>query len=651
MSSGHIKKRVDKRDKYRVLLTEVLPYEVPLWFTNDYYHDACTIGNHFNSRQPLGKMLQVHGSNQEFHVPFSYRVIRDEGGIRELSIMHPAVQLSVCEFYSKYSEVILHFCEKSEYSLRAPTSVACRFYESSSGDSTPTGVEEENAEKSYCSSFFKYSHFAFLYKFFESYSYHSLEKRYRCLCQVDVAKCFDSIYTHSISWAVKSKLFAKMNRKSYSFDSHFDRLMQKTNYQETNGILIGPEISRIFAEIIFQEIDSQLVNNLRNDKNHNALFVHKDYEFRRYVDDYFIFSSKKEITDAVVAELSCILADYKMHLNNQKQQYHIRPFVSPISLCKQALSREINRIFLNRFTNKDDKRLRKTHSPSHVANKYIIDIKCVVEHFDTSYKSISNYLLAIYTRKISDVLSKFDFESDDEDALTFMLLADLDVVFFCYCMDIRVRPTDWVAKFIQKVLFYTQGLSAENIYLIKKKIFDSGRQAIEIFRNISEKISFVEIQNILLALSLLGSDFTFQESYLIKLLKDLLDIEFQSQQCGYFMWVSFMIYIRDSTSHKSLRKSLIDCAVSRFNTDQHSLQSTELFLFFMDFMSCPWVEKSYKVNVLGIIRKQYTELPQRATKVNAFIHLFKGQRFFVDWNDDAWVAARLKKKKYSFAYR
>ena len=40
--------------------------------------------------------------------------------------------------------------------------------------------------------------------------------------------------------------------------------MQNLNYGETNGIVIGPEFSRIFAELILQEIDKSVKNILEN---------------------------------------------------------------------------------------------------------------------------------------------------------------------------------------------------------------------------------------------------------------------------------------------------------------------------------------------------------------------------------------------------
>ncbi|MFN8135210.1 MAG: hypothetical protein U0Z17_08290 [Bacteroidales bacterium] len=54
-----------------------------------------------------------------------------------------------------------------------------------------------------------------------------------------------------------------------------------------NGIVVGPEISRIFAEIILQNVDINVLNILEKEGRKYEV----DYEARRYVDDYFIFSN------------------------------------------------------------------------------------------------------------------------------------------------------------------------------------------------------------------------------------------------------------------------------------------------------------------------------------------------------------------------
>src|SRR5690606_17626594 len=114
----------------------------------------------------------------------------------------------------------------------------------------------------------------------------------------------------TISWALFNKAIIKDNiddsRKT--FGGEFDELMQKLNANETNGIVIGPEFSRIFAELILQQIDNDILNNLLSSDANQPRLIHKrDYEIFRYVDDYFIFYNKEEDKERILKEFKLCL--------------------------------------------------------------------------------------------------------------------------------------------------------------------------------------------------------------------------------------------------------------------------------------------------------------------------------------------------------
>lgn len=82
-----------------------------------------------------------------------------------------------------------------------------------------------------------------------------------------------------------------IGKSSSTFGGKFDRLIQNLNYGETNGIVIGPEFSRIFAEIILQKIDKTIYEQLL--QLETPLIHKRDYEIYRYVDDYSFFTMMK----------------------------------------------------------------------------------------------------------------------------------------------------------------------------------------------------------------------------------------------------------------------------------------------------------------------------------------------------------------------
>ena len=88
---------------------------------------------------------------------------------------------------------------------------------------------------------------------------------------------------------------AKDSINADTFEKNFDQLMQHTNYNETNGIVVGPEISRIFAEIILQAVDLAILRQLK-DKGYT---LGRDYEIRRYVDDSYVYTNSRKVLDDI----------------------------------------------------------------------------------------------------------------------------------------------------------------------------------------------------------------------------------------------------------------------------------------------------------------------------------------------------------------
>ena len=102
------------------------------------------------------------------------------------------------------------------------------------------GKEYENLK-----SFFTYKKYTNIYRFYEDYRYQRAEKKFNILYKFDITKCFDSIYTHSIVWALHNKDIVKecIIKSKSTFGGKFDRFIQNANYGETNGII---DRTRIF---------------------------------------------------------------------------------------------------------------------------------------------------------------------------------------------------------------------------------------------------------------------------------------------------------------------------------------------------------------------------------------------------------------------
>ena len=639
--------KVNTNDKLRALLTDVLPYELPLWFSNFSMYQRFSRPDHASSYKVVSGLN--FDNKAGVYISLDYLVSR--GGNyapRSISIMHPVAQLKVCEFYTEYDDLIEYYCTKSKYSLRHPFRKSTQFYgKAQKGSKLADGVESSDEERIVSSSYFKYNKYPFLYRFFESYEYHKLEKQFHSMLQVDVSKCFPSIYTHSIGWAVKNKRLAKAKpRAEGNFDGEFDNLMQLTNYRETNGIIIGPEVSRIFAEIILQKIDLNLTAKLANNNYH----VSKDYNFRRYVDDYFVFFRSDDVKNAFIKALDSALLEYKMHLNEAKTTIVSRPFATSISLAKHALSHAVGEYYSSRYKDIDEDPIVKLRNPSSKANKTIAEIKMALARDRVEYHSISNYLFSAISKRMNSYLSKIEKIDNKEFFHLNWLLVDLDVLFFIHAMDIRIRPTDRLARLIYDLIEKVSDWHDTFKEIINKKIFDHVKQAINIFINHANDMIGLETLNLLIILTMLPEKYQLPND---KLREYVGSLEKHSETNDfYFRWMTFMLYIEDRPGYAEVRSELVFAAESYLLDNDDMFISSEYFIFYFDYLACPYVNKSVRKNMLKKIKDKTFDNKLKPVEFNVDRQsiVLLNNDFIVSWSDPDYLKNSLEKKEYTFSY-
>jgi hypothetical protein len=136
----------------------------------------------------------------------------------------------------------------------------------------------------------------------------SSTKRYQL--NMDISKYFHSIYTHSIPWAIHTKAIAKKNRKLSLWGNQIDTFLRLAQSNQTKGIPVGPDTSRIIAEVIGCEIDSKFENALRRN---NVTIV--GY---RFVDDCRYYFDTLADAELALKEYQKILTDFSLNLNDDK---------------------------------------------------------------------------------------------------------------------------------------------------------------------------------------------------------------------------------------------------------------------------------------------------------------------------------------------
>jgi hypothetical protein len=647
---------IKKKDYSRVLLTELLPYELPVFFSNYKLH-AFHADLPENVPTLLKKLLGLIEPHR-FTIPYAYKIERGDGRQRSLAIMHPGTQLRFVEFYAKWDGYILNQCAKSDFSLRHPVHVGSVYYESHLKNETPLlgddagdlAPHSDAEQRTHASSYFYYARYNQIWKFFDSTEFRRIEQDFRSLRRLDVSKCFQSIYTHSISWAVKSKAFAKKHINALTFDKAFDDLMQSSNWSETNGIIIGPEVSRIFAEIILQQIDADIKKELlRLDVLPGKACI------RRYVDDYLVFYSSDETGLLIQSVIERCLENYKLSLNDAKTEVLHSPLITSLSIARDAVQDLLKDRIANLFNwVTDDERVdgALVTAPAKPVNERSADLviralKGTIKTHSASYSTISPYALGIVSKVLHRALrrlSRADVERQNAHTLYMTLSHVLDVAFFLYRMDVRVNTTYKIASILVAASQIADKFGSVG-KIVKQEIIDHGSSVLRQARQAA--IGTCEISSLLACLFFVGGDNAVSPDELAASLQ--LDVD--NKRSSYFEIVTALYCARDKSAYAQVRNAACQAARSYFSTagsDFH--QESEAALLFLDIISCPYVDSETKDLAIDAMATAIDGNRPQANEVNR-IKKFVGKHLgFCDWELTDELPLMLRRKELKPAY-
>jgi Reverse transcriptase (RNA-dependent DNA polymerase). len=594
---------MSKKDKsrllWRALLTETLPYEVPLIFSNDGLFLSLLNERWSDDESKLFDALVTR--NKSFTRPYSYKINKDRGGKTTLSIAHPDVQLRMSEFYYNYAQTILQYTSKSEFSLRYPLAITPAYSESElAGDKTfklglpHVDPEEGELDVSHVVSFFSYR-YNLLSKFVSSTDYITLEKKFSRMRTLDVAKCFFNIYTHSITWAVKGKEYAKRNKDHSSFEASFDELMQRANFNETNGIIVGPEISRIFAEVIFQEIDVRVRERI---SRHDGV---KLYDIRRYVDDYFIFANSGEELDLIEEILSEELEKFKLFINYDKKQTTSRPFVSDISLARRDIGESISNLRHLIIDMKAQTLPLEMRRNAREIKRRIGDLRLVVAQYGVGFHTISGWVFSSLRSTfayVSNLSKGEDITGEQLDALTDVAAAILRLVFYVFSLDVRVRTTYSLCQMMIAVEDFTERNGSENKEYLQQIAYEELYDTLTSFTarlRINDLNNSVEVANIFIILASYFADY-FKNSEMFSTFIERTN----SDELTYFGFIASKFCLLRCAAPGDKRLELLNSAVEKklLSVGDSIRGNCEHYMMMIDYLASPDVIPTSKRRVI-----------------------------------------------------
>lgn len=654
-----------RSDETRFLLSDILPYETPACFSNRQLVRFLRIvkksGAKFRFVDGDKKVVKIEGSIDEIHShilcmlfglsvdskdstlvgsfsstrPYQFQVVARNNKMRVLSIVHPSCQLIAMLFTKQYKDLVLYYCGRSAFSIRHPVSVAKMKFVKDKAHSLPgiidldraSKIEMEELELETLKSFYRYKDFLNIYRFYESRQNHRLEEKYRCLARFDISNCFDSVYTHSIPWAVYGKDFVKSNLKSgqRSFADDFDKLLQSMNYNETHGIVIGPEFSRVAAEIILQRVDLAVEKNL----GENKLVFKKDYEILRYVDDYFVFYNRDEDYEVIHSALVSALYEYKFSLNESKTTIVSLPWISHLSVVKAEISKLIDDV----FSSKEDNGIGWNFSVDDIITR----IKMAVQCNTVAYADVIPYLLSLIERKIISLIRSFGkvfdhgkMKASDPGFLAVTFEKTLSLVFYMLLPSVPVNAYIIASRII--------AMMAETIKKVREKNFEFKIPQHRFYqlaiREMSRLIDRLENEGEhVKALHVINLAECVEDGLYLSLA--LLEKVLKKGECDYLTLSVLLHYSRDLNRFGSLKTEITTNALGYINSPSiGSCKRTDICLLAFDLASCPYISRVDRENILSAlirkIEKGNSHLEKSKHRIVSFLE--KNPVSFTNWN-------------------
>jgi len=633
---------IQKWDVERCLLTDTVPYELPVILSNKGFHrwarkhkevelsdiertllKVVTLVPFAESLAPRGSDLSSEALIQRT-LPYRFRVMETEGRLRELALPHPAAQLWVVELYRHFDGTLCELSRRSEWSIRSIRKVADSFFrprkyrafERYKRDEVDTVESAAFAE--YSGSYFAYQKYDRPHKFFDSAEFDELEQKYPRLRKVDISRCFPSIYTHTIEWAIIGKDRSKLKvreRRTPTLSRLLDRIAQNSNDGETNGIIVGPEFSRIFSELILQRVDVDAEKNLIKLSHHSS-----EYCVRRYVDDIYIFSRNEHDEQVIVDALTDALRPYNLTMKPEKNELITRPFFSGYDRAITGISSAIETLFDSLFEGYNPDgisssrawkgRLRRGVNPTSISRNFTKQVKASCSAEGMGYDRASGYILSALFRKVADVVIRrpekltTNPERAADYEVTLSLFCRISLHMYALC------PTAGNSLFLARSVI----LSYRFLVLVSGSLavgFADGFMS-RALRVMSVKASAIDSRpgytpiggiNLLLATREFGECFLLPPPALLGAIG-----KEDANACGYFEIVSLLYYCRNEPIYHGLTAELVERIIAIIEEPGWERRSEAVHLL-LDTLSCPFIEVEDRLRIAaaaGLVKETQT---------------------------------------------
>lgn len=618
-----------ERNKIDYLLTDIMPVEVSELFSFGKFYEFLL--DHKKELHEIVKQTQNIKSTSKGipfeskwwpSTPLKYNILKGVDGSREINLVQPISALNIYAFIECYQKEILSYLNNNKhFSLRFHRKNNDLFYKRKSNRLTEYFVKtSKKIDKSVLQqtgAYFKIHKFNSVSSFTNSRLWQQCNFKYRYFAKVDYKSCFDSIYTHAYKWIIERNTVDSKEAKNSNLFIVIDRVLQNINGKSSNGVIVGPEFSRMIAEILLQHIDKEILESLQIQN----LYNYKDYRIFRYVDDVYIFANTPVTIDIIIKTIETTSQKYLLHLNDLKKFQTETPVVLNNWIEKTRIfSDKISNLF---FKKRELYELKGSSEQDHLIKNGYISLDrlknefaaLMVEH-PQDRRFIVSFVLSTLLNNISNKKDGYKLLDEKKIGKAFIFLElALFVYSFCPCFEHSQKVISMMVYFDDELHFKTDSNN-------HKKLLNLIRRYSFVF----EKGNLNDICNW----------FVFFYEYKISLLQNdeetiLKNIEKENNP---ILWANYLIYSQYDKTYNNQILSKVEKVINDNLTQMISYEPLlqKEFWYAIVFCNCPYLSASTKT----LIQNKINEIQQSGNSpsdiannlIYEFLNLNQSNLFF-----------------------
>lgn len=621
-----------ERNKLDYILTDIMPVEVSELFSYSKFYEYL-LSKQSTLDDIVSQMHAMKAENSE--TPFSggkwgnwatsplkFNILKGTDSIRELNLVQPLSAMNIYFFVECYQKELLDILSNNAcFSLRYHRKNSDLFYRRKSKKIVDyfekISQKVDRAILQQTGAYFKIHKFNSVSSFTNSRLWQQCNFKYRNFAKIDYKSCFDSIYTHAYKWCIEKDTVDSKEASNANLHIVIDRVLQNINGRSSNGLIVGPEFSRMIAEVLLQEIDVEVKHNLAA----QGLNAGADYRVFRYVDDIYIFSHTQAHTDLIIKTIERAAQKYLLKFNEFKYLKAYTPVVLSSWLGKaRALSDRISALFYRKQELHDMAEKKPLLKSGYISvDRIKDDFIYLVNEFPKEQRYIVSFMLSTLLNNISNKKDGYALFEPDKCARAFVLL-DLAMYIYSFC-----PCFEHTQKLISMIVYMDDELQFSKDELNHKKSINLIRRYSFVF----EKGNMNDLCNW----------FLFFHDYSIPLLRSTETIFEKKlrEEDNPILWANYLIYSRyHSDYHQEILtwvEEVLQYKVNQIGNKDPLLQKE--FWYVITFINCPYISSSVKTALENIVRPMATaaetNLANKIKKIIAEFLLQNKSNLFFCW--------------------